>query len=395
MNPKPIDITDPQTDRYASLRLIDWWDQGLLQRSRVMVWGVGALGNEVLKNLALLGVGQLLIGDFDVIEAGNLSRSVLFRTEDIGRRKVDAAAEQLRSLNPDIQVATFHGDVTEDVGIGVYRHVDLVLGCVDNRAARLAINRACWKVGTPWIDGALDVLMGMVRAFVPPASVCYECTLTEQDYQILNLRHSCPHLRAEDLLQGRMPTTPISASFTAALQVQEALKWLHGMEVNPGKAMYFNSQTFQTYTLGYNRREDCFSHETYGNVISLAVGVDELTVGTFLETASKMVGEPVTLLSDRKLIRRWLCPNPQCQWIEPVYAPYTRDHADLTPCPRCGTNRIPDLTNRLRPMPESVDVPLRQLGIPALHIVRTMSTRGINLFEFTQDRYKIFKGWQI
>ena len=74
---KLIIVTDPQTDRYASLRLINWWDQDRISMAHVMVVGAGALGNEVLKNLALLGVGYLLIVDFDHIEASNLTRSVL------------------------------------------------------------------------------------------------------------------------------------------------------------------------------------------------------------------------------------------------------------------------------------------------------------------------------
>ena len=219
-----IEISDPEHDRYASLNLIDWWNQDRLRQAQVMVVGVGALGNEVLKNLALLGIGKLFIVDLDLIEASNLSRSILFRLEDAGRRKVDVAAEQIRHINPDVQVVTFHGDIRRDLGLGVFRRMDVVLGCLDNRAARLAVNRACYRVGTPWIDGALDILMGMVRVFVPPDSACYECTLTEQDYQLLNLHYSCPQIRPEDVTQGRMPTTPTSASIIGALQVQEALK---------------------------------------------------------------------------------------------------------------------------------------------------------------------------
>ena len=145
-------ITDPEHDRYATLRLIDWWDQQRLAEARVMVVGAGALGNEVLKNLALLGVGYLFIVDFDMVEASNLSRSVLFRSEDAGRPKAEVAAERVQAINPDVAVIPFHGDVTRDLGLGVYRRMDVVIGCLDSREARLAVNRACWRVGGPWVD---------------------------------------------------------------------------------------------------------------------------------------------------------------------------------------------------------------------------------------------------
>ncbi len=187
-----IEITDPEKDRYATLNLISWWNQEKIHNAKVMVAGAGALGNEVLKNLALLGVGYIFIADFDRVEASNLSRSVLFREKDSGRSKVEVAAECIKDMNPDVKVATFHGDITNDLGLGVFREMDVVIGCLDNRSARLSVNRACWHMGTPWIDGAIDVLMGMVRIFIPPYSACYECTMTEQDYALMNLRYSCP-----------------------------------------------------------------------------------------------------------------------------------------------------------------------------------------------------------
>src|SRR5690348_14656367 len=89
----PIPVLPTQTrwkvlkmasDRYARQQLIEWWNQERLRNARVLVAGVGALGNEVLKNLALVGVGHLLLIDFDRVEYSNLSRTVLFRENDVG-----------------------------------------------------------------------------------------------------------------------------------------------------------------------------------------------------------------------------------------------------------------------------------------------------------------------
>ncbi|MEM7801892.1 MAG: ThiF family adenylyltransferase, partial [Chloroflexota bacterium] len=155
-----IVITDPDTDRYHTFSYISWWKQEVVRESTALVIGAGALGNEVLKNLALMGIGHLIIADFDTIEDSNLSRSVLFRASDRGRRKVDVAAERVKELNPDVKVNTYHGDINHGLGLGVFRHVDVIVGCLDNREARLSIDRFAQSVGRPWVDGAIQELMG-------------------------------------------------------------------------------------------------------------------------------------------------------------------------------------------------------------------------------------------
>src|SRR6478672_1462126 len=99
------------SDRYARLRLIGWWDQDRLRAAKVIVVGAGAIGNEVLKNLALLGIGHIWVIDFDRIENSNLARSVLFRAEDCGKSKASSAAEAMRSINPDVHITSIDGNV--------------------------------------------------------------------------------------------------------------------------------------------------------------------------------------------------------------------------------------------------------------------------------------------
>src|SRR3954451_16701375 len=128
-------------DRYARLRLIPWWRQERLAAARVLVVGAGALGDEVLKNPALLGVGFSFVIALDDVESSNLSRSVLFRAEDGGRPKAEVAARRAREINPDITTASMRGDVITDVGLGLFADVDVFSGCLDNREARLWVNR--------------------------------------------------------------------------------------------------------------------------------------------------------------------------------------------------------------------------------------------------------------
>ncbi|MDH4136846.1 MAG: ThiF family adenylyltransferase, partial [Anaerolineae bacterium] len=105
---KPIlRVPDLRKDRLGTFEFISWWEREKVQAAKMMIVGAGALGNEVLKNLALMGVGHLFIVDFDTIEAANLSRSVLFRPEDNGKKKAEVAARRIKELNPDIQVQFF------------------------------------------------------------------------------------------------------------------------------------------------------------------------------------------------------------------------------------------------------------------------------------------------
>src|SRR5215467_6374335 len=89
-------------DRYSRFRLIPWWDQQKLQAARVLVVGAGALGNEILKNLALLGFERIVVVDLDRIEESNLSRAILFDGKDVGTFKADAAARSLRKIAPQM-----------------------------------------------------------------------------------------------------------------------------------------------------------------------------------------------------------------------------------------------------------------------------------------------------
>ena len=143
----PLKILDDREDRYHRQRLVDGWDQERLGRGRVLVVGAGALGNEVLKNFALLGVGELWFADFDDIDASNLAKSVLFRPSDIGRPKVEVAAERLAQMDPDIRLRPISGDIRYDIGMGVFRRMDVLTSVVDSIDARVGFNRIAAALG--------------------------------------------------------------------------------------------------------------------------------------------------------------------------------------------------------------------------------------------------------
>ena len=134
------------------------FSQSQVSAAHVMVVGCGALGNEVLKNLVLMGVMHIVVVDFDIVEVGNLTRSVFFTKEDAEQRrlKVMVIAERLRQLNPVVEVIPVCGDIAYDVGLGLIRQMDVVISCVDSRWARFCINRYCMRAGIPWVDGGID-----------------------------------------------------------------------------------------------------------------------------------------------------------------------------------------------------------------------------------------------
>jgi adenylyltransferase/sulfurtransferase len=373
-------------DRYSRLRLIAWWDQDKLKQAKVLVVGAGALGNEVLKNLALLGVGTAYVVDFDHIEESNLTRSVLFRHRDCGRPKAEAAAEAIRDMNPDTHVKPMMANIITDVGLGLFREVDVVIGCLDNREARLWVNRQCWKVGTPWIDGGIQEINGVVKVFAPPDSACYECAMTENDYRLINLRYSCPLLRQEDLQAGKVPTAPTIASMIGGLQVQEALKLIHGMAVETGGAMIYNGIANQFYKTTFQRLDDCLSHETYPEPIALNISAREHTAEQLFEAVSQQTQEGGTmqLSLERDLVVKVDCK--QCQTSQAIMRPLQKVSMDQAICPKCKQTSKPDLEHSVVAGSDLAKHRLCELGIPPFDMVRVESSKGENVFLLDADR---------
>ena len=378
-------ITDPDSDRYHTFGYISWWQQETVRNATVLVIGAGALGNEVIKNLALMGIGNILIADFDTIEDSNLSRSILFRAGDNGRRKVDAAAAAVKAINSDVKVKAWHGDINYEMGLGVFRHVDVIVGCLDNREARLSINRFSWAINRPWVDGAIQELMGIVRVFRPGEGACYECTLTDLDYQIINLRYSCPLLARQDLLMGKVPTTPTSASIVAAFQTQEALKLLHGMEVQPGKALMINGLTNDIYLTEYPVKEFCMSHSRLDPIVELPEATaGQTTLAGLLATARERLGPEAGLEFDSEIVVEMVCGA--CGNQEPIFQRMARLYESAADCPNCGAKREMRLTHRITGEEEFLDRTLAAVDVPPLGIIRARNGAERVHYELTGDK---------
>jgi len=306
-------------DRFSRLRLIPWWDQDRLAACRVLVVGAGALGNEILKNLALLGFRRVVVVDMDRIELSNLSRTVLYRAGDVGKLKAEAAAQGYLQLAGDAVVQPLDANIVHGCGLGLFEWADVILAGLDNREARLWINRSAWKVGRPWIDGAIEGINGVARVFLPGQAPCYECTLGEVDWAILDKRMSCNLLAHRDDAEGKVPTTPTISSIIAGIQVQEAVKLLHGLPTLASKGYIFEGLNNTSYTVEYSENPDCMSHYTLPEIVRLPEQSEGWTLHELWLRACKDLGSDATTIEfSRDVIARLICPR--CGAVEERFA---------------------------------------------------------------------------
>jgi molybdopterin/thiamine biosynthesis adenylyltransferase/DNA-binding transcriptional regulator YhcF (GntR family) len=380
---KPLLVPNLKTDRQGTFELISWWEREKVAKARVLVVGAGALGNEVVKNLALMGVGNVFILDFDTIEMANLSRSVLYRESDTGRRKAEVAAARLKDLNPTVRVQYLHADVTTQLGLGIIRRMDVIVGCLDNREARLAVNRFAHWMNKPWVDGAIQEFLGLVRVFIPGEGACFECTLTEQARRDLSLRYSCPLLARENILLGKVPTTPTIASIIGAMQAQEALKIIHGLPVEAGKVTHFNGMTNDMHTSAYRPREECESHWIYGEVTELPATAGKTTLSEMIRIIHADLGADALLELDQELILTLNCTT--CQSRERVMQPISNVTFKSAHCPTCGALREIDMTHTVTGKEDFLQMTLAEVGVPPLHILRAYNPREYRFYELTGD----------
>jgi adenylyltransferase/sulfurtransferase len=328
-----------------------------------------------------MGIGHIFIVDFDKIEIANLSRSVLFREADNNRSKAEIAAARAKAVNPQVHVQYLNGDITTKLGLGIFRRMDVVIGCLDNREARLAVNRFCYWVNKPWVDGAIQELLGLVRVFVPGQGACYECTLTEQALRDLSLRYSCPLLARQNILLGKVPTTPTIASIIGAMQSQEALKLINNMPVEPGKVTHFNGMVNEMHTTAYSPREECESHWTYGEITELPARVERTTLDDLLRIACADLGLNAVIELDQELVTKLECPN--CHTTEEVLRPLSEVTLEAGQCPTCGILRESSLTHVITGEETFLHRTLASVGVPPLHIIRAHNGVEYRFYELT------------
>jgi len=374
-----------------TFQMMSWWKADEVRAAQVMVVGAGALGNEVLKNLALMNVGRILIVDFDRIEYHNLSRSVLFRESDCeaNRLKADVAAERIREINPNVKVQTIQGDIMLDVGLGVFRRMQAVIGCLDNRLARMYINRHCYKVGRTWIDGGIENLAGQISVYTPDVS-CYECTLSQGDWVNINAKLGCPDVARRNSSQGRVPTTPISSSIIAAMQVQEALKVIHGNHEQSLAGQRFYYEGMSNFIMQFKLaplQEDCLAHFPYDPIIEASTLSADRSVGETLAWLNAYFEvEDAAIELDHEVVLEVATRKTEQVYEMVVAKPHLTDKRLRELAVDPGETVV--FTKEVNVLDASFPAPdrkLRELGIPPLHILRVRAGDDIHFVELTGD----------
>ena len=364
-----IQFPDQVEGRYDRHQLITWWDQNNVSQARVIVAGAGALGNEVLKLLALIGVGNILLIDFDKISSSNLARMVLFRQEDIGRPKVEVALERLHEINPDVRVKAIHGDLRLDIGLGEFRSADLVFGCLDSVNARWALNRKCMLAGVEWIDGGISDFHGSVARYSPATGACYECNFTQQTYERFNRRYSCPFGLVSNLEEPKVPTTAVTTSVVAAIQVQQALMTLHGIKegLQPGERLSIYLKPFAMVKDALPFNAECLAHFTVPHEIPVMEPPFRVTAGEAIQAAQTKLPQVNTLSLRFEFVTHFVCD--ECGTREAIMRPKERVFQTQAKCPICKQMRSPDVISAIDIDSPYAVLKLSELGIPEKEIL--------------------------
>ena len=283
---------------------------------RILIFGCGAAANEIIKDLVLMGFRFFTVVDFDRVEDSNLSKSVLFGREDIGRFKAEVVAEKaaLMALAENAVIRYIVGNLITDVGKGVFLEHDFVICCVDTKDARVYINDMCVLTRTPFMEVGFRGYNSEVSFFAP------EGPMQQQDGTLIDslptsdglfpkmlgtfpvclreemgtgtfdgARNSCSGFKVHDKDLAKIPTIQSGAAFVGAILAQELVKYLDGKDTLRGKMLLFHGLTLETMLIGYTRRPDCTIHDEEYNVVTVPVS-REATIGEVLQTVEAELG---------------------------------------------------------------------------------------------------------
>jgi adenylyltransferase/sulfurtransferase len=385
--------------------LLSWFKIDRVRNAKVMVVGAGALGNEVLKNLALFGVGNIIVVDFDKIEYSNLTRSILFRPEDAdkGFYKSEVAAKRLKEINPTIHTQAICGDLSTDVGLGVYRQMDVIIGCLDSLKARLLLNRMCFRAGKIWIEGGIGDMEGHVTAYQLNKN-CYECALSEEEKSDAtggeSKRTSCPQSAQGNEIRGRVATTPVSASIVGAIQAQEAMKVIHDEEwksgvfsVLIGNMFHYEGKHPHAELFDFSTYDnECVSHEFWENIIEIPTLSADTKIGDVLQLIKKTAGvESATInlrnggfvdyLASRTDDKKFFAMMPKSKISDYIDANKELEYLAI----KDGAlyqHGFEDIEEDF-PYP---DLTLKQIGIPYFDVLQITTEKGYIYVELSADK---------
>jgi len=217
-----------------------------LKQAKVLLVGTGGLGAPLGLYLAAAGVGRIGLVDFDVVDATNLQRQVIHGTKDIGRKKLDSAAERMLDINPHIRIDRYEVALSSENALEILRDYDIVVDGTDNFPTRYLVNDACVLLGKPNVYGSIFRFEGQATVFAFPGGPCYRCLYPEPPPP--GLVPSC----AEGGVLGILPGT------IGVIQATETVKLILGIgEPLVGRLMLYDALAMRFRELKLRRNPEC------------------------------------------------------------------------------------------------------------------------------------------
>lgn len=230
--------------------------------TKILVIGAGAGGNELLKNLALMGFGNFTIVDFDPIEASNLSRTTLFSKNDIGKSKAEIAATALKqiSLHESPNIQGLNAKI-QDIGKQIFFDHDIIICCVDTMDARAYINDWCVLLKKPLFEMGFEKFTVQISFF--PNELTTDACLREVigfgDFA--GTRQSCSKLKIIDTNLVHIPTIQVAAALAGVLTATEIIMYLKGESRLKNKVLQYAADYHRILEIEYPQSDKCHLHE--------------------------------------------------------------------------------------------------------------------------------------
>ena len=229
-----------------------------LKAAKVLLIGTGGLGAPLGLYLTAAGVGRLGLVDFDVVDFTNLQRQVTFTTQDVGKRKIEAARDRLHGLNPEIQIDTHEVKLTSENALTILRDYDIIVDGTDNFPTRYLVNDACVLLGKPNVYGSIFRFEGQATVFALDDGPCYRCLYPEPPPP--GLVPSC----AEGGVLGVLP------GIVGSIQANETIKLIIGRgESLKGRLLIFDALKMKFRELRLRKNPDCPICGTHRTVTKL------------------------------------------------------------------------------------------------------------------------------
>ncbi|MHB8887464.1 MAG: molybdopterin-synthase adenylyltransferase MoeB [Acidobacteriaceae bacterium] len=232
--------------RHLILPEVGMEGQQKLKAARVLCVGTGGLGSPLALYLAAAGIGTLGLVDFDVVDSSNLQRQIIHSTKDVGRPKIDSAAEKLKALNPHMNIIKFETMLHSSNALEIMKDFDIIADGTDNFQTRYLVNDACVILGKPNAYGSIFRFEGQASVFATEDGPCYRCLFPEPPPP--GLVPSC----AEGGVLGILP------GLVGVIQASEVIKLILGIgEPLIGKLLLVDTLGMNFRTLKLRKNPEC------------------------------------------------------------------------------------------------------------------------------------------